>query len=443
MKRKSAPCWRRWKGRRMPDVGHPLSPRLRRVLELRMGLCSRSAAAGFMAHGLDRMARERNTDVPACVAWLTSEPWNGDKLQACARAFTVPETYFFRDGQAFALLARHAGALVAAGRSVTVWSAGCCTGEEAYSAAMALADALPAAALGKVRVLGTDVDRDSLHKARAGIYSSRSFRGGDRQRWLRHLDLLPDGRLRVSERVRALVEFHEHNLAEPGYPGPASGGAGIDMIFCRNVLLYFSQAQKRKVIARLRLALAADGWLAVSPAEAGLPLLEGLYASTHDHGTFYRKSAPARMRGSRSAAPARAPAALPVRAAPQASPQAPGPSPAAPVLPAPVDVASEAPRLEALRVAAAAALEAGRDPHARQLLRQLLYLAPTDIVGHILAGRAWMAVRREQAGRLHFALAAGLLAAQPPGAVVAGSAGLTAAMLEGAVRRGLAPEECA
>jgi chemotaxis protein methyltransferase CheR len=175
----------------------------------------------------------------------------------------IGETYFFRHPEQLRELARVASVHVG---PFLVWSAGCASGEEPYSIAMALLTAglVPE----HIRVVGTDVSGRALEKARQGVYSPWSVRRMELALERRYLTLRPDS-VTVPSEVRARVEFRRHNLVTD--PPPLSGAQAI---FCRNVLIYFPPETIPLVLKRLLSALAPGGWLFLAPAE--LPFTRGL-----------------------------------------------------------------------------------------------------------------------------------------------------------------------
>ncbi|MFY1827090.1 CheR family methyltransferase [Myxococcus fulvus] len=182
----------------------------------------------------------------------------------------IGETYFFRHPEHLRTLARLA--VPPAGPFFQVWSAGCATGEEPYSIAMALlAAGVPE---GRFRVLATDVSNRALERARAGLYGPWSLRHIEPELERRYLE--PQGeQLSVIAQVRRSVEFRRHNLANE--PPPVSGPSAI---FCRNVLIYFPPELVREVLEHFVSVLAPGGLLFVSPAE--VPLTNGLGLETVD-----------------------------------------------------------------------------------------------------------------------------------------------------------------
>ena len=188
-------------------------------------------------------------------------------------AITTNETRFFRESRQFEFLVQkvlprwraEAGQQLRP-RRVRIWSAGCSSGEEPYTVAMLLARHLPAEEGWDVRLLATDISNRALEKARTGIYPiSRST---ELPEDLLHSFMLRgmaerQGEMKVKVEIQQMVEFRRLNLAQESdlTEGP------FDAIFCRNVLIYFDVASKRRVIAYLVRHLTANGLLFVGHAE--------------------------------------------------------------------------------------------------------------------------------------------------------------------------------
>ncbi|VWB60212.1 CheR family methyltransferase [Burkholderia metallica] len=196
---------------------------------------------------------------------------SADERRALIELFVVPETWFFRDREAFATLARLAAERLAAlpGRVIRVLSAPCSTGEEPYSAAMALLDAGfdPAS----FTIDAIDLSARAIEQARLGCYGRNAFRGTATEFRARYFTPTRDGWL-LDERVRACVQFSQENLVEPA----ADTGIRYDFVFCRNVLIYFDRDAQDRVIRSLDARLADDGMLFVGPAETGVAMRHGM-----------------------------------------------------------------------------------------------------------------------------------------------------------------------
>jgi chemotaxis protein methyltransferase WspC len=193
---------------------------------------------------------------------LTTTP---AERQALIDSLVVPETWFFREREAFAALARLGAKRLAAqpGEVLRVLSAPCSSGEEPYSAVMALLDA--GLAHEQFAIDAIDISGQSIAAAARGVYGRNAFRGDGLAFRERYFEAAPDG-WRIAASVRRAVTFERANLFEWLAPHPVR----YDFIFCRNVLIYFDRASQDRAIGLLRARLTAGGMIFVGPAETGL-----------------------------------------------------------------------------------------------------------------------------------------------------------------------------
>jgi len=244
----------------------------------RIGLSFPRERLGDLQRGFGAAAAELGfPDPAACVDWLLGAPLPKPQLQVLASHLTVGETYFFRESKTFeALASRVLPALIHARRSrerrLRLWSAGCASGEEAYSLAILLHQSLPDLEDWHATILATDINPHALRKAVSGVYGEWSFRGVPHGVKERYFDRTTDGRYVIRPEIRKLVTFEHVNLVEDGYPSLATDTNAMDVIFCRNVLMYFAPAQIGKVVRNFHHALVESGWLVVSPCEASQAL---------------------------------------------------------------------------------------------------------------------------------------------------------------------------
>ncbi|MBI2425282.1 MAG: tetratricopeptide repeat protein [Candidatus Hydrogenedentes bacterium] len=216
-------------------------------------------------------------DVEACVNWLLTPPLNGERMAVLTEYLTVGETYFFRDPPLFqALEGEILPALIQARRArggrpcLRVWSAGCCTGEEPYTLAMVLKRLLPDLDGWDLLLSGTDINLQFLEKARQGIYGAWSFRNVPPYIQERYFSLTLDKRWQLNPALRQMVSFSCLNLAADPYPAAGNNTSEIDLLLCRNVLMYFDAGTAAMALTRFHAALAEDGLLVVSPPEFGM-----------------------------------------------------------------------------------------------------------------------------------------------------------------------------
>jgi chemotaxis protein methyltransferase CheR len=225
-------------------------------------------------------------DAAGLVPLLEDDAATRDALVA---ELTVGESYFQRDPNQFAFLGEHVIPRLLASRPpdrpVRVWSAGCAAGEEPYSVAM-LFDELGAGA--RAQVVGTDISRPRLADAQRGVYSEwalRSTPADVRDRYFRQR-----GRFfELSARIRSRVDFRYLNLAEDRFPSLSAGIWGMDVILCRNVLIYFDAATVRDVARRLIASLSTDGWLILGASDPAIGELVECDVVMTDGGLVYRR----------------------------------------------------------------------------------------------------------------------------------------------------------
>ena len=191
-----------------------------------------------------------------------------DEIDRLVEALVVPVTGFFRDGWAFReLAARVLPQLARRKPLLRAWVAGAATGEEAYTLAMLLAEASARDAGGGFEVIASDIDRGSLEIARAGAYPRPALSGVPPEMRARYFR--PDGEgVRVADAIRGRVQFAEHDLVGARLAPREAIVASFDVVLCRNVLLYFDQPLRAKVVARLAAVLEPGGALMVGGFEA-------------------------------------------------------------------------------------------------------------------------------------------------------------------------------
>lgn len=239
----------------------------------------------------------------------TRQPLLRAQVEALAERLVVGETYFFREPAAFALLEHEVlPALIEARRPqrrLRLWSAGCCTGEEAYSLAIAVQRVLPDLPHWDVEVLGSDIHPGFLARAADGVYGDWSFRDVAPGLRGRHFEARGDEHWSVQPETRRLTRFAHLNLAADHIPA-----AACDLILCRHVLMYFDTGQARRAVTRLHRALAPGGWLLVGATEAQAELFGDFETVRRGDAVIYRKPTSDRV-PARAPAPATTPVAAP------------------------------------------------------------------------------------------------------------------------------------
>lgn len=288
----------------MTRTDTPCSPRvleaLAHKLHQHLGIDFPVPRRTELLHRLQLLAREQGVeDLDAWLPTLAFADWDAAQIQALVPAFTVGETYFRRDAEALDWLARHhLGPLLASRRrsgqrSLRLWSAGCCTGEEAYSLLFLLDDLLGGERdAWTLELVASDINRAFLARAEQGTYGANAFRRNESAFRRRYFQA--EGRSwRVRPAWRGRIRFIPYNLADGLQPCPVQDA---DLILCRNVLMYFSPTCTAAVLHRLLASLGRDGLLLLSAVEAGIATQAGFAGSWA--GSNYALHRDARLGGS-------------------------------------------------------------------------------------------------------------------------------------------------
>lgn len=265
------PCLHQFKDwiRRRAGLSFPES----RLTDLEAGV--RRAMAGAGIGDIGAFAQRLETDTAVFDALIGN--------------LTVGETYFFREPKQFDVLRGRVlpelRRRLPEGAKLRVWSAGCASGEEAYSLAILLEEQGLAET---ATILGTDVSRAALQRAREASYGIWSLRGSPGATASPNFERRGD-RFVLNVRLRRRVEFRYLNLAEGTYPSPENGTVGVDLILCRNVMIYFDAETVRQVAARFYRALKPGGWLLTGPSDPPLWDCAPFRTRVTDGGVLYQR----------------------------------------------------------------------------------------------------------------------------------------------------------
>ncbi len=274
----------------------PLLDEASRAVSRRTGLRFQEGRRSELERGLRLAVRELGfEDVLSGIKWLISSIPSRSQIEVFAKHLTVGETYFFRGKKCFDFLEgrvlpelidrrRHTG------RFLRVWSAGCCSGEEPYSVAILLSRILPDPEHWSLRILGTDINPLFLDKASAGIYGNWSFR--ETPEWVKegYFTRTAGNRFALNREIRTQVTFGYHNLVDDEDPSFPGGTREMDLILCRNVLMYLTPDHQEEVVQRLKGHLVEDGWLIVSPSEVSHDLFRDFESVSFQGATYYRSN---------------------------------------------------------------------------------------------------------------------------------------------------------
>ena len=437
-------------------------PRLKAHLIEHTGLAYYSdkdeALAERLAKRLDKLG------LPDCGAYLDflQDGAAGEtESDALIAELTIGETYFFRHREQLDALRLTVFPEIirrnAASRRLRIWSAGCASGEEPYSLSILLKDEFKRELAGwEVSILGTDINRDFLARAREGKYGEWAFRTNSDE--FKQGCFRPSGKFWVlNPEYREGITFQYHNLAKHPFPSLVQNIAAFDLIVCRNVMIYFSAEGFGMIIPRFHDCLVEEGWLLLGHSEV-VTLSPSPFKAVPANGIYLYRRGGALLEGGPASAP------VPVyeaSAAPPASPsgwkphefppEPPLRPPEAPSLPRP-DLAS-ARRLadqgkweQAAHVCAtllredklnapayfyhALVLEQlGEMVQAEEALRKALYLDRANLLAHYHLGLFLLRTGDEPGASRSFRNVLRLLEKQGSGDVLADADGLTAAGL--------------
>jgi chemotaxis protein methyltransferase CheR len=259
------------------------------LLHRRSGLALSPDKSYLLESRLAPVARRLDlSDVPALVRRLRARE-EAVVVEEVVDAMTTNESFFFRDGRPFEQFAEHMlPALIRARqatRKLAIWSAAAATGQEAYSLALCLEDRARELAGWQVEILATDISPTALHRAREGRYSQFEVqRGLPAKRLVQGFVRDGDGWM-VKPELKRRIRFAPLNLLELK---PSFGR--FDVIFCRNVLIYFDLATKRRVVETMAQMLPPDGFFVLGGTETVLGVT-GRFAPQADQRGVFRAAA--------------------------------------------------------------------------------------------------------------------------------------------------------
>ncbi len=216
--------------------------------------------------------------------FLTRDPEGNKELAEFINCLTTNETYFFRHPEQFAFLIEQLMPELMRRKGQTkirIWCAACSSGEEPYSIAMLLDDWLSDAEWRSIEIVGTDINQRMLDKAKEGLYGSYSVSKMPKVYRLKYFTVNEKGdKFLLSETIKSRICFIKHNLIEPFHQRP------FDVVFCRNVLIYFNEESKRKALANLHRSMKKGGHLIIDYA---LSLFNNQQFFTYRKPTVYQK----------------------------------------------------------------------------------------------------------------------------------------------------------
>lgn len=281
------------------DASWPLPPPNETDTQLLAKLAAEIERRTLMQFGAERRAHFVNTvtararakgaaDVPTYVRRLLA-PGSEAELLALSDELTINETTFFRNVPQLDLVTKLAvpetvarKRAAGAAKRVDIWSAACSTGQEVYTLAILAFEALRLTAGWGVSVFGTDLSPTVLDTARRGLYPKARLDTMPAGMLPRYFDDLGE-QLKVKDVLRRMVSFQQHNLCDTLPPGT------FDIIFCRNVMIYFSREEQARLVQKFKERLAPGGFLFIGHSESLQGLGVDLRMRIHERGVVYQK----------------------------------------------------------------------------------------------------------------------------------------------------------
>ncbi|HIJ63895.1 MAG TPA: protein-glutamate O-methyltransferase [Rhodospirillaceae bacterium] len=257
---------------------------LAKLLKERSGLVITPDKAYLLESRLTPVARQRNLkSIEEVVAKMRGR--DESLARDVTEAMTTNESFFFRDTKPFDqfrdTVLPQVMASRAAKKSIRIWSAACSSGQEAYSLAMLLKENAARLAGWHVEIIGTDISVEMLEKAKAGLYSQFEVQRGLPIQFLVKYFKKKDESWQIDSSLRGMVQFREWNLLHE-----LRGLGSFDIVFCRNVLIYFDQPTKSRVLENISRQMPPDGFLFLGGAETVLGISDRFKPVPNQRGIY-------------------------------------------------------------------------------------------------------------------------------------------------------------
>lgn len=213
-------------------------------------------------------------------AYINELKTNKERFEEFVNYLTINVSEFYRNPEQWQLLEKNVLPYLfdKFGKRLKIWSAACSTGDEPYSLVMLLSKFMP---LNQIKIIATDIDKQVLEKARAGLYNDKSLKGLPPEFVKKYFQKISDHSYQIDNSIKKCVEFKQHNLLKDAYPDRC------DFIICRNVLIYFTEEAKDEIYLKFNKALKQDGILFVGSTEQIIQPQKLGYTSYKSF--FYRK----------------------------------------------------------------------------------------------------------------------------------------------------------
>lgn len=272
----------------MTDITDKQLIRFRDLIFKNCGLWFGDSKLPILGNRIRTRLKESGIGDPGRYYIVLSSDDDRAELSTLINLVTTNETYFYRsesqmDSFRNILLPKVAEKKIAAdNRKLRIWSAGCSSGEEPYSIAICILETIRFHSIWEIEIFATDISTEILNKAIEGRYSKRSVEKLPAE-YLKKYFIERDGEYLISNTVKKMVEFEYANLIDSYYE------TGFDIIFCRNVLIYFKDETKKEILNKLHNSLTDNGYLFLGPTEMIRGLAEGLKMITLKDSVVFQK----------------------------------------------------------------------------------------------------------------------------------------------------------
>lgn len=205
----------------------------------------------------------------------------GEKFEEFVNYLTINVSEFWRNPEQWRVLETEVlpKLMAVSGKKLKVWSAACSTGDEPYSLVMLLSKYMP---LSNIKIMATDIDKQVIEKAKVGLYNEKSLAGLPKELKDKYFTKVGLSNYQISNDIKKCVEFKQHNLLKDSYP------TSMDLIVCRNVLIYFTEEAKEDIYRKFNASLRKDGCLFIGSTEQIMNYRDLNYSSMRSF--FYIKN---------------------------------------------------------------------------------------------------------------------------------------------------------
>jgi chemotaxis protein methyltransferase CheR len=263
------------------------------LVKQRSGLVLTPEKAYLLESRLFPVARKHNLKTLEDMAQVLRIKREEALMFDITEAMTTNESFFFRDLKPFTLFQKTLLPKMltarAAKKQIRIWSAAASSGQEAYSLAMICAEEAAKLQGWKVEIIGTDLSREMINRAKTGIYTQFEVqRGLPVAHLVKYFQQIAGDKWQIKDNIRQMVQFREGNLLNDfGLTG------GFDIVYCRNVLIYLDMPTKSKVLNAISSIVPTDGYLLLGGAETVLGVSDKFKPLPGEHGVYIPASAPA------------------------------------------------------------------------------------------------------------------------------------------------------